>query len=158
MASEILPGLTVMEALNTCLLYTSLRTWHGRICRTSSWRHRIWLEIRRTFPQYSQRRSRRSSSLCWNLKSKRIYPVSYTHPIAVIIVGLLFILDIKVKKPQNPVRILLVAVVALALAKMFRLDVYKRQILEDCYISILPDRDRKSYVFSTIWKKMLILD
>ena len=41
--------------------------------------------------------------------------------IAVIIVGLLFILDIKVKKPQNPVRILLVAVVALALAKMFRL-------------------------------------
>ena len=41
--------------------------------------------------------------------------------IAVIIVGLLFILDIKVKKPQNPVRVLLVAVVALALAKMFRL-------------------------------------
>lgn len=41
--------------------------------------------------------------------------------IAVIIVGLLFILNIKVKKPQNPVRILLVAVVALALAKMFRL-------------------------------------
>ena len=31
-------------------------------------------------------------------------------------------------------------------------------ILEDCYISILPDKDRKSYVFSTIWKKMLILD
>lgn len=41
--------------------------------------------------------------------------------IAIIIVGLLFILNIKVKKPQNPVRILLVVVVALALAKMFRL-------------------------------------
>ena len=41
--------------------------------------------------------------------------------IAVIIVGLLLILNIKVKKPQNPVRILLVVVVALALAKMFRL-------------------------------------
>ena len=41
--------------------------------------------------------------------------------IAVIIVGLLFILNIKVKKPQNPVSILLVVVVALALAKMFRL-------------------------------------
>ena len=41
--------------------------------------------------------------------------------IAVIIVGLLFILNIKVKKPQNPVRLLLVVVVALALAKMFRL-------------------------------------
>ena len=41
--------------------------------------------------------------------------------IAVIIVGLLFILNVKVKKPQNPVRILLVVVVALALAKMFRL-------------------------------------
>ena len=41
--------------------------------------------------------------------------------IAVIIVGLPFILNIKVKKPQNPVRILLVVVVALALAKMFRL-------------------------------------
>ena len=41
--------------------------------------------------------------------------------IAVIIVGLLFILNIKVKKPQNPVRILLVVVVARALAKMFRL-------------------------------------
>ena len=41
--------------------------------------------------------------------------------IAVIIVGLLFILNIKVKKPQNPVRSLLVVVVALALAKMFRL-------------------------------------
>ena len=41
--------------------------------------------------------------------------------IAVSIVGLLFILNIKVKKPQNPVRILLVVVVALALAKMFRL-------------------------------------
>ena len=37
--------------------------------------------------------------------------------IAVIIVGLLFILNIKVKKPQNPVRILLVVVVALALAQ-----------------------------------------
>ena len=41
--------------------------------------------------------------------------------IAVIIVGLLLILNIKVKKPKNPVRILLVVVVALALAKMFRL-------------------------------------
>lgn len=41
--------------------------------------------------------------------------------IAVIIVGLLFILNIKVKKPQNSVRILLIVVVALALAKMFRL-------------------------------------
>ena len=41
--------------------------------------------------------------------------------IAVIVVGILFILNIKVKKPQNPVRVLLVAVVALALAKMFRL-------------------------------------
>ena len=41
--------------------------------------------------------------------------------IAVIIVGLLFILDIKVKKPQNPMVILLVALVALALSMMFHL-------------------------------------
>ena len=41
--------------------------------------------------------------------------------IAVIIVGLLFILNIKVKKPQNPVRIRMIVVVALALEKMFRL-------------------------------------
>lgn len=40
---------------------------------------------------------------------------------AVLIVGILFISDIKVKKPQNPVVILIVALVALALAKMFRL-------------------------------------
>ena len=41
--------------------------------------------------------------------------------VAIVVVGLLFILNIKVKKPQNPVKILLVVVVALALAKMFRL-------------------------------------
>ena len=41
--------------------------------------------------------------------------------VAVVIVGILFISDIKVKKPQNPVVILLVALVALALAKMFHL-------------------------------------
>lgn len=40
---------------------------------------------------------------------------------AVIVVGVLFISDIKVKKPQNPVLIILVAMVALALAKMFHL-------------------------------------
>lgn len=40
---------------------------------------------------------------------------------AVVIVGVLFISDIKVKKPQNPVVIILVALVALALAKMFHL-------------------------------------
>lgn len=38
-----------------------------------------------------------------------------------IVVGVLFISDIKVKKPQNPVLIILVAMVALALAKMFHL-------------------------------------
>ena len=54
---------------------------------------------------------------------KRYYMIHFliVIHIAVIIVGLLFILNIKVKKPQNPVRILLVVVVALALAKMFRL-------------------------------------
>lgn len=40
---------------------------------------------------------------------------------AVVIVGILFISDIKVKKPQNPVLIILVAMVALALAMMFHL-------------------------------------
>lgn len=41
--------------------------------------------------------------------------------IAVAVVGVLFISDIRVKKPHNPAVILIVAVVALALAKMFRL-------------------------------------
>lgn len=41
--------------------------------------------------------------------------------IAVAVVGVLFISDIKVKKPHNPAVILIVAVVALALAKMFHL-------------------------------------
>lgn len=41
--------------------------------------------------------------------------------VAVIIVGVLFISDIRVKKPQNPTLIILVALVALALAKMFHL-------------------------------------
>lgn len=40
---------------------------------------------------------------------------------AMVIVGILFISDIKVKKPQNPVIIILVAMVALALAMMFHL-------------------------------------
>lgn len=40
---------------------------------------------------------------------------------AVVIVGILFISDIKVKKPQNPVLVILVAMVALALAVMFHL-------------------------------------
>lgn len=40
---------------------------------------------------------------------------------AVVIVGVLFISDFKVKKPQNPVIIILVAMVALALARMFHL-------------------------------------
>lgn len=39
----------------------------------------------------------------------------------VVIVGLLFISDIKVKKPQNPAIMIIVALVALALAKMFHL-------------------------------------
>lgn len=39
----------------------------------------------------------------------------------VLVVGILFVSDIKVKKPQNPVVVLMVALVALALAKMFRL-------------------------------------
>lgn len=39
----------------------------------------------------------------------------------VVIVGLLFISDIKVKKPQNPAIVIIVALVALALAKMFHL-------------------------------------
>ncbi len=41
--------------------------------------------------------------------------------ILVVVVGVLFISDIKVKKPQNPVIIILVAAIALALAKMFHL-------------------------------------
>lgn len=41
--------------------------------------------------------------------------------VAVAIVGVLFISDIKVKKPQNPAVILMIALVALALAKMFHL-------------------------------------
>lgn len=41
--------------------------------------------------------------------------------VAVAIVGVLFISDIKVKKPQNPASILIIALVALALAKMFHL-------------------------------------
>lgn len=41
--------------------------------------------------------------------------------IAVAVVGVLFISDIKVKKPQNPVNIIIIAVVALALAKIFHL-------------------------------------
>lgn len=45
----------------------------------------------------------------------------FTLHVAVVVVGVLFISDIKVKKPQNPAVILIVALVALALAKMFRL-------------------------------------
>ena len=41
--------------------------------------------------------------------------------VAVLVVGVLFISDIKVKKPQNPMVILLVALVALALSMMFHL-------------------------------------
>lgn len=41
--------------------------------------------------------------------------------VAVVIVGVLFVSDIKVKKPQNPVVIILVAAVALALSMMFHL-------------------------------------
>lgn len=40
---------------------------------------------------------------------------------AVIVVGILFISDVKVKKPQNPAVILIVALVGLALAKMFHM-------------------------------------
>jgi CDP-diacylglycerol--serine O-phosphatidyltransferase len=40
---------------------------------------------------------------------------------AVVVVGLLFISDIKVKKPQNPIIFLIVALVGIALAKMFHL-------------------------------------
>ena len=43
-----------------------------------------------------------------------------TH-VAVAVVGTLFISDFKVKKPQNPMVILLVALVALALSRMFHL-------------------------------------
>lgn len=41
--------------------------------------------------------------------------------VAVVVVGVLFISDIKVKKPQNPMIILLVALVGIALAFMFHL-------------------------------------
>ena len=41
--------------------------------------------------------------------------------IAVAVVGVLFVSDIKVKKPQNPVNMIIIAVVALALAKIFHL-------------------------------------
>ena len=41
--------------------------------------------------------------------------------VAVLVVGVLFISDFKVKKPQNPMVILLVALVALALSMMFHL-------------------------------------
>ena len=41
--------------------------------------------------------------------------------VAVVVVGVLFISDFKVKKPQNPMVILLVALVALALSMMFHL-------------------------------------
>lgn len=41
--------------------------------------------------------------------------------VAVVVVGILFISNIKVRKPQNPVLFILVALVALAIAKMFRL-------------------------------------
>ncbi|MDO4339632.1 MAG: CDP-alcohol phosphatidyltransferase family protein [Eubacteriales bacterium] len=41
--------------------------------------------------------------------------------VTVAVVGILFITDIKVKKPQKPFRILLAALVTLALAKMFHL-------------------------------------
>ena len=41
--------------------------------------------------------------------------------ILVVIVGTLFISDIRVKKPQNPAVIIMVAAIALALAKMFHL-------------------------------------
>lgn len=45
----------------------------------------------------------------------------FTLHAAVVMVGILFISDIKVKKPQNPAVILIVALVALALARMFHL-------------------------------------
>ena len=41
--------------------------------------------------------------------------------VAVVVVGVLFVTDFKVKKPQNPMVILLVALVALALSMMFHL-------------------------------------
>ena len=41
--------------------------------------------------------------------------------IAVAVVGVLFISDIKVKKPQNPAVMVMIALVALALARMFHL-------------------------------------
>lgn len=45
----------------------------------------------------------------------------FTLHAAVVMVGILFISDIKVKKPQNPAVILIVALVALAIARMFHL-------------------------------------
>ena len=47
--------------------------------------------------------------------------VSLVIHVAVVVVGVLFISDFKVKKPQNPMVILLVALVALALSMMFHL-------------------------------------
>lgn len=44
----------------------------------------------------------------------------FTH-VAVVVVGILFISDIKVKKPQNPGIMILVGLVALAIARMFHL-------------------------------------
>lgn len=40
---------------------------------------------------------------------------------AVLLVGILFISDVKVKKPKNPVIMIMIALIALALAAMFRL-------------------------------------
>ncbi len=45
----------------------------------------------------------------------------YILSVAVVIVGILFISNIRVKKPQNPILILMVAMIAMALAKMFHL-------------------------------------
>ena len=45
----------------------------------------------------------------------------YTLSVAVVVIGILFISNIRVKKPQNPIVILMVAMIALALAKMFHL-------------------------------------
>ena len=47
--------------------------------------------------------------------------------VAVVVVGVLFISDIKVKKPQNPMIIMLVALVGIALAFMFAIC-YKDEI------------------------------
>lgn len=49
-----------------------------------------------------------------------MYYVETLH-VSVALVGLLFVTNIKVKKPQNPVIVVLIAVIALIFAKMFRL-------------------------------------